>query len=49
MKKYYDYLKKRDINIHYIEYDKVESLYKKLTEITIIKPDDHKLEKIILI
>ena len=45
MKKYYDYLKKRNINVHYIEYDMVDTIYKKLKQVSIVKPDDHKLEK----
>ena len=44
MKKYYDYLKNKDINVHYINFDKVtKSFYKKLKEVTFYDPYDNKL------
>lgn len=45
MKKYYDYLKDHNYNVHYIEYHEVNQLYKHIKEATMIDPIDHKLKK----
>jgi deoxyribodipyrimidine photolyase-related protein len=46
MKKYYDYLKSKDINVHYINFDKAtKSFYKSLKEVTFYDPYDNKLFK----
>lgn len=50
MKKYFDYLKKKKLDVHYINFDKVtKSFYLNLKSrsntITIISPGDFKLEK----
>ena len=44
MKKYYDYLKSKNINVTYINFDKVtKTFYKSLKEITFYDPYDNKL------
>jgi deoxyribodipyrimidine photolyase-related protein len=46
MKKYYDYLKTKDINVSYINFDKVtKTFYKSLKEVTFYDPYDNKLNE----
>jgi len=45
MKKYYDFLKKKKYNIHYIDFNKVNDFYKTINdEISIIFVNDHHLQ-----
>jgi deoxyribodipyrimidine photolyase-related protein len=44
MKKYYDFLTKKNINVTYINFDKItQTFYKSLKEVTIFDPYDNKL------
>jgi deoxyribodipyrimidine photolyase-related protein len=46
MKKYYDYLKTKNINVSYINFDKVtKTFYKSLKEVTFYDPYDNKLSE----
>jgi deoxyribodipyrimidine photolyase-related protein len=46
MKKYYDYLKKKNFKVKYINYNKVDDeFYEKLKNVTFVNPIDHKLLK----
>ena len=46
MKKYYDYLKKKNFKVKYINYNKItDEYYKNLETVTFVNPIDHKLLK----